>query len=169
MKTQYLLLLAAALLPFAMGCPKPANTTTEPESTTAAGEEEQAHVHEGDDALVWQREDLEHEGFVIALGHHGLHLYTGHDAEPAVMVTKEGQPVADAKVFVTLLDESGQNVLVEEQATVYEPTTATEPAHYAQADVAMPKDAKMVTLRYRIELPGASEFTQDVPVSTTTH
>jgi hypothetical protein len=85
------------------------------------------------------------------------------------MVTKDGQPVADAKVFITLLDANGEKELVAEQATVYEPPTDEEPAHYAQAKVKIPADATDVTLRYRIELPGAAEFSQDVPVKAEKH
>ncbi len=160
-------------LAVAIGCNRP------PESTNGSGGDRAAanpdsdgkrgHTHEGDDALVWQRSDLEFEGYVISLGHHGKQLFAGHEAEPAVMITKSGEPVADAKVFVTLLDAAGEDVITEEQATVYEPTTAEEPAHYAQASIKMPADATELTLRYRIELSEASEFSQDVIVQASKH
>jgi hypothetical protein len=167
----WMMLLAVAL---ATGCPKPEESTSNGDGATAdatdgADGEEHGHSHAGDDALIWQREGLEHEGYVIALGHHGAQLYADHEAEPAVMVTKDGEAVADAKVFVTLLNATGDTVVTEEQATVYEPETPEEPAHYAQAEVKLPADATEVTLRYRIELPGASEFTQDVVVPATKH
>ena len=165
-----MLLVGVAL---AVGCNKPQESAngdggSDGNAANADGGEH-AHTHEGDDALIWQRQDLEHEGYVIALGHHGTQLYADHEAEPAVMVTKDGTAVADAKVSVTLLDAAGENVLTEEQATVYEPETPEEPAHYAQAEVKLPADATEVTLRYRIELPGASEFSQDVVVKASKH
>ena len=61
------------------------------------------------------------------------------------------------------------DVITVEQSTVYEPTTAEEPAHYAQASVKMPADATELTLRYRIELPEGSEFIQDVIVQASKH
>ena len=67
----------------------------------------------------------------------------------------EAQPVDRLRSFV-------ETVLVEEQATVYEPTTPEEDAHYAQAELAVPEDAEEVIVRYRVELPDASEFSQDV-------
>ena len=127
------------------------------------------HSHEGDDELIWQRADLEHEGYVISLGHRGKQLFAAHDAEPAVMITKDGEPVADAKVFVTLLDSAGETVITGKQATVFEPTTEEEPAHYAQAEVKLPSDGTEVTLRYQIEFPAGAEFTKDVVVQMSKH
>lgn len=170
MKCYYFLLLTAALLPWALGCPKPASTTAgTDEHAEHEGEDGHEHSHDEGDELFWHRAELEHEGYVISLGQHGAHVHTGHASEPAVMITKDGQPVADAQVFITLLDEAGGTVLTEEAATIYEPATAAEPAHYAQAEVKVPKDAKNVTLRYRLVLPGASDFQQDVLVATETH
>ncbi len=160
-------------LALAIGCNKPPELTNGSAGDGAAANTDddgnREHTHEGDDALVWQRSDLEYEGYVISLGHHGKQLFAGHEAEPAVMITKNGEPVADAKVFVTLLDAAGEDVITEEQPTVYEPTTAEEPAHYAQASVKMPAGAAELTLRYRIELSETSEFSQDVIVQASKH
>ena len=163
----WMLLLTVVL---ATGCPKPEESTSDgatADATDGADGDEHSHTH--DDTLVWQRKDLEHEGYLISLGHHGTQLFADHDAEPAVMVTKDGEAVADAKVFVMLLDAAGEKEIAAEQATVYEPETPDEPAHYAQAEVKLPADATEVTLRYRIELPAASEFSQDVVVPLAKH
>ena len=163
-------LLAALCLLSAAGCTKPAEEPggEEPAGTPAASH--QGHSHGDDDVLFWQREELEHEGWIISLGHHGAQLNAGHETEPAVMITKDGEPVADAAVFVTLLDAEGADVLVEEQATVFEPTTEEEPAHFAQATLLVPADAEEVTLQYRITLPGAAEeFSMSVPVGVERH
>lgn len=138
----------------------------EPEDSKEGGN---GHSHGDDDALIWQRADLEHEGYLISLGHHGEHLHAGDDVEPAVMITKEESPVADAMVFVTLLNAAGENVITEEQATTYEPPTDAEPAHYAQAIVKVPADATEVMLRYRIRFSEGGEFSQDVVIQTGTH
>ncbi len=122
-----------------------------------------------DNALIWQRADLEHEGYVISLGHHGEQLYADHKAEPAVMITRDGEPVADAMVFVTLLDSAGEKVLTQEQATVYKLPTDAEPAYYSPTSVMLPADATEVTLRYRITFPEAGEFSQDVVIPVVKH
>ena len=128
----------------------------------AEGEEPHGHSHGDEDALTWSKEDLVHEGYEINLGLHGPHLHAGEAAEVAVEIKKDEEPVEDAKVYVTLLDESAENVLVEEQSTILEPTTAEEDAHYAQAELAIPEDARRVTIRYRIEFTDAEEFSSDV-------
>ncbi len=169
----WMLFLLFVGLALASGCNKPPQSANGSGGDGAAantdGDGNRGHTHEGDDALVWRRADLEYEGYVISLGHHGKQLFAGHEAEPAVMITKNGEPVADAKVFVTLLDAAGEDVITEEQATVYEPATAEEPAHYAQASVKMPAEATELTLRYRIELSEASEFSRDVIVQASKH
>lgn len=127
------------------------------------------HSHGEDDALTWQQADLVHEGYLISLGHHGKHLHADHEVEPAVMITKEDIPVTDAKVFVTLLDAAGENIITEEQETLFEPPTDAEEAHYAQAIVKVPADATEVMLRYRILFSEGGEFSQDAVIQTSTH
>lgn len=117
------------------------------------------------DALVWNKE-IDEQGYKIALGYHGSSLLAGSNVEPAVQITREGTPVADAKVFNALLDADGKTVLAEEVATVYEPPTTDEPSHYAQGALKIPSGTRQATLRYRIVLPeGKGEHTYDVPAA----
>ncbi|MEZ5940264.1 MAG: hypothetical protein R3C18_02655 [Planctomycetaceae bacterium] len=131
----------------------------------AHGGASHAHSHGEDDALVWEGEPKEHAGLTIKLGHHGKHLHAGEEVEPAVSITRGGEAVADAKVFNALFSADGQTELAKEVATVYEPTTEEEPAHYAQGALAIPKDLTSVVIRFRIVPSGADVVTFDVPVS----
>jgi hypothetical protein len=115
------------------------------------------HKHAGDDALVWRLRDVEEAGFIISLGHHAKHLHAGEAVEPAVSITRDGQPVDDAKVFNSLVDDGSNTVLAKEVSTVYEPTTVDEPAHYAQGELKIPADLDRVIIRYRILLPGVAD------------
>jgi hypothetical protein len=125
------------------------------------------HHHEGDDTLVWQRSDIQEAGYVISLGHHSKVSHAGHPVEPAVSISRDGQPVADAQVFNSLWSPDAATVLADETRTVYEPPTADEPAHYAQGSLTIPSDATSVVIRYRIVLPaGAGEVSYDVAVPT---
>jgi hypothetical protein len=118
-----------------------------------------------DDALTWSKE-LKEQGYDISLGHHGVTLLAGGKVEPAVQVTKDGKPVADAKVFNALLEANGKTVLAEEVATVYEPPSSDEPSHYAQGVLKIPPGTREAIFRFRIILPeGKGEHTYDVPVS----
>ncbi len=74
------------------------------------------HKHTGDDAFVWRLRDVEEAGFTISLGHHGKHLHAGETVEPAVSITRDGQPVDDAKVFNSLV--SAGIVVAKEVSTV---------------------------------------------------
>ncbi len=123
------------------------------------------HSHGEDDALVWEGEPVEHSGTTLLLGHHGKHLHAGEEVEPAVSIVRDGKPVDDAKVFNSLVSADGQTVLAEEVATVYEPTTEEEPAHYAQGALAIPKDVKKVVIRFRIILAAEEGRTFDVPIA----
>ena len=121
--------------------------------------------HSHDDALVWRLENVSHNGFVIHLGHHASHLHAGERVEPAVSVTLDGEPVADAEVFNALVSTDGTAVVAEEVATVYEPTTDEEPAHYAQGELLIPPSMDKIAIRYRIVLPGdGGELTKDVTI-----
>jgi hypothetical protein len=89
----------------------------------------------------------------------------GGKVEPAVQITRDGKPVADAKVFNALLEANGKTMLAEEVATVYEPPSSDEPSHYAQGALKIPPRIREAVLRYRIILPeGKGERTYDVPV-----
>lgn len=166
------LLLAVMLC---LGC---SNAASDPSAGTGGNSNaetpvvEDEHDHEGDDEIFWQRVGLEHGDFTIKLGHHGVHLHEGDAVEPAVSISRGGEAVADAKVFVSLASADGKTVLVEEQPTVYEPNTGDEDeeAHYTQAELDVPHDAKKVLIRYRIVLPGESEDAEfEVPVSVEAH
>ena len=124
-----------------------------------------AHSHEGDDALVWVSENIEHEGYLLALGHHGKQLHAASFVEPAVSITREGAAVADAKVYTGLISADGMQVIRQEAATVYEPESEDEPAHYAQVKLHLPKGSKQFLIRFRIVLPGAeNELTRDITI-----
>ena len=108
-----------------------------------------AHV----DVLVWNKE-MDEQGYRIAVGHHGSSLLAGSKVEPAVQITRDGKPVADAKVFNALLDADGKTVLAEEVATVYEPPTTTSRRTMLRVrSRSHPAHGKPM-LRYRIALAG---------------
>ncbi len=166
MKINLLLLLAAlALVPWMMGCPKPANQTAETEEHG----EEHGHSHGGeDDALFWHFEDdAAPGGYLVSVGQHGAHLHANEKGEAAVKVMKDGQSVSDAKVFVAIFDEAGTGELVAEHAAEYE-TVAGEPPHYAVLFEKIP-DAKGLTLSYRIELPDGSTYQKKAPAEVVKH
>jgi hypothetical protein len=146
--------------------------SAEVDGTPYAGNfKEEAHGHAGghshgeDDALVWEGEPKEHAGLTIKLGHHAKHLHAGEEVEPAVSITRGGEAVSDAKVFNALFSADGKTELIEEVATVYEPTTEEEPAHYAQGTLAIPKGVTDVVIRFRVVPSGADAVTFDVPVT----
>ena len=127
----------------------------------------EGHHHEHDDALVWQRLDIQHARYAISLGHHSKLLHAGEPVEPAVSIMLNGTPVSDAQVHNSLWSGDGKTLLAEEVRTTYEPPTLKEPAHYAQGDLNIPSDAKNVVIRFRVVLPGnAGEVSYDLPVLT---
>ena len=69
--------------------------------------------------VTWIEQDIEHEGMKISLGHRGQ--------EPVAAITRDGQPIANAMVFCTLLSAGG------EVATVYESPSGKGPACTHQA------------------------------------
>jgi hypothetical protein len=165
-----LLLLVTAFVGGCGGSSPPADDGTGDQTTGEKPAAEQpasetGHSHEGDDALVWVEEDIEHEGFVLALGHHGKHLHALMNVEPAVSITRDGVAVADAKVFNSLVSADGEEVIREEVPTIYEPETDEEPAHYAQGKRHIPKGSAQFIIRFRIELPGVEdELTRDITI-----
>jgi len=146
---------------FAIGCAREATVPPPQETVT----DPHPHTHEGDDALVWVEKDFEHAGVSISLGHHGEHVHAASMLEPSVMIMREGEPVADAQVFNCLVSADGNAVIREEVATVYEPESENEPAHYAQGKLHVPKGVDKVVVRFRIVLAGESEdLTRDMTV-----
>jgi len=133
---------------------------------STSGDDHHGHAHEGDDSLVWQRENIDHAGFTISLGYHGIRLHQGEQVEPAISITRDGRPVADAQVFNSLLDAETKSPIADEVATVYEPPTEMEPAHYAQGGLKLPSDADRVIIRYRMILPDdGGQWVQDVAIA----
>lgn len=150
------------LLPalFAMtGCNKPTSDGGSDSGTDIASTDVE-HGHDHGDELTWVREELESQGYLINLGHHGPHADAGHPVELAATVTKDGEAVSDARVFVATVGDDGS--VGDELSMTFEPKTDHEPAHYAQAEVTPAAGAERMTVRYRIELPNAdAEFSQD--------
>jgi hypothetical protein len=141
------------------GQPHVGDINTEPEIVFAAAQDN------GGDTLNWKKE-LSEQGYKISLGHHGVELLAGTKVEPAVQITRDEQPIADAKVFNALLDSDGKTVLVDEVPTIYEPPSTDEPSHYAQGPLKIPSGKRAVVIRYRLILPeGKGERTYDVPVA----
>ncbi len=164
MRTLILSTLSVSLLSLAIGCGPGTQTTNDPPANN-----NDSHPHSHGDELFWQTENLAHEDVTISLGHHGTDVYSAHDTEPAVMIVRDGEPVGDAKVFVTMLSADNEPI-GEEQSTEYEPTTEEEPGHYAQAIFKVPAKVESITLRYRIEFSGDQpEFTKDVPIAVESH
>ena len=94
---------------------------------------------------------------------------TGKYTSPHILrfnerIVIDGEAVSDAKVFNALFSADGKTELVKEVATVYEPTTEEEPAHYAQGALAIPKDVDNVIIRFRIAPADGDEATFDVPI-----
>ena len=166
MRTNSFFLLATLLSVLVSGCTNRTTSTT----NNTGGTTHPEHEHDHGDELFWQREGVEEAGYVISLGHHGIDIFAGHKVEPAVSITQDDQPVADAQVFCTLLDDEGNEVIADEVGTVFEPTTAEEPAHYAQGELNVPGGLARVVIRYRIRLPGISEdLSYDIPIALGKH
>jgi len=164
--TQPMTALLVLVTAFVSGCGR-SGQPVDAETPVAAEEPESghAHSHEGDDALVWVEENIEHDGFLLALGHHAKHLHAGSFVEPAVSITRDGAAVADAGVFNSLVSADGMKVIRREVATVYEPETSDEPAHYAQGKLHLPRGSSQFIIRFRIALPGAEdELTRDITI-----
>ena len=127
---------------------------------------EHEHTHEPGDELVWEfKEKLADTGIDLWLGHHGDHFHAGDKIEPSVAIMKDGKPIADAKVYNQLVDpDDATKTITEEVATVYEPETEEEIAHYAQGDLELPLTAEGCVVRFRIEIPEAESLTRDMEV-----
>lgn len=128
-----------------------ADTNSTPNNSAAA---ETWHTHGDADKLVWVRSDIEEGEFLISLGHHGEHFHGGDDIEPAISISRREEDVSDAVVYNSLVVEEGTTVLCEEHATVFEPKTDEEPAHYAQGTLTIPKETQTFLIRFRVQLPG---------------
>lgn len=144
------------------------NSSTEKETADSstgkeAGENDKGqssdhgHTHTDADKLHWPKENIQLQDYLVSLGHHGNHFHKGDSIEPAVMITKNGSDVVDATVFNSLVSADGSNVIAEEAKMVFEPKTESEPAHYAQGKLEIPKDSEGLKIRFRIKLPDVQE------------
>lgn len=146
----------------------PDESAPEPPAKTNTNQTEadHGHTHEGGDELIWAMEGLEHAGYILNLGHHGIRVLAGHNVEPAVSIQRDGTDVDDAEIFISLVSVDDNQTLAEEKGTIYEPKTDAEPAHYAQGKLAVPEGLERVIIRYRIKFPqDGSEETFNVPVT----
>jgi hypothetical protein len=125
------------------------------------------HDDEPDDTLLWDPDKQQLGDCEIVLGRHGVVIHAGEDLEAAVSIYCDGQSVADAEVFATLLGPDGTTVIAEEAAAVFKPATDDEPAHYGQATMAVPADAEQVIVQYRIVLPDGTTDTYKTPLLNT--
>ena len=151
---------------FLSGCAKKDDTApNDPTATTTGGE----HAHAAGDELVWPLKETIAD-YDIWFGHHGNHFHGGEKIEPAIAITKDGQSVDSAQVFNGLVNADnaesvGEDSTTGEVPTTYEPATDAEIAHYAQGELAIPADAKQITIRYRLKIPDQEdEITRDVTV-----
>jgi len=150
-----------AVLTISIGCDQPAA------DDKTKNDLEEIHSHEPGDELVWEvKKKIDDTDIEIWLGHHGNHFHAGDKIEPSVAIVKAGESVADAKVFNQLVNPDDPSVTIgEEVATVYEPESEDEIAHYAQGDLMIPADATSKCLiRYRIEIPDMESMSMDAPV-----
>ncbi len=127
-----------------------------------------AHSHAGNDVLNWQRREIDIEGYLITIGQHGDHFHGGDLIEPAAMITQNGEVVEDAVVRVSLVSTVDETMLAEEEKTIFEPATQSEPAHYAQCKMQIPIRTEKFLIRFRIELPGIKE-PQVLDISASVH
>jgi hypothetical protein len=128
------------------------------------GDEPSGHTHTDADKLVWVKKDIDANGFRITLGHHGDHFHFGDTIEPAVMITKDGEIIADAEIQNCLISNDSTTV-TEKIPLVFETETSDEPAHYAQGNLKIPADQGPVQILFTIKLPGedaSREFQIDV-------
>jgi len=150
-------------LTLTVGCQNPAQTDSKSGGDSAG----QWHEHGPNDELVWESKEKLDGGIDFWLGHHGDHFHAGDKIELSVAITKDGKALADAKVFNQLVDPGDLGkTITEEVATVYEPETEEEIAHYAQGELVIPADAegKGCVIRFRIEIPEAESLTRDMEV-----
>ena len=115
---------------------------------------------------VWVEKDIDHHGSTIALGFRGG--LTDDGVEPIAAITRDGQPVAGAMVFVRLVPAGGEaatGASVDEVATLYEPASEPAPALYTPGRLPVPAGQAKPAAQFRIVLPDAAdELTQEIPL-----
>jgi len=120
---------------------------------------------EAQEPLAWIEKGIVHKGVEITLGHRGKSAGAERWVEPVVSITHEGEPVANAMVFNSLVSTDGSKVIGDEVATVYEPPSGKEPALYAQGKLKPPTGSWPCVVRFRIVLPDIEEqWTRDIEI-----
>lgn len=133
-----------------------------PDQTVAKPETGHAHEHGHSDELVWPKKDIEFEGYVVTLGHHGSHFHAGDSIEPAIMLTKDGEDIGDAKTSCSLLDAGGNSLAQADM--IYEPKTDEEPAHYAQGELKFPAEPQTYKIEFTV-MAGDKEFKDSIKIT----
>lgn len=109
--------------------------------------------------LTLVEENIAHDGAKISLGHRGKQARAGEGIEPVALITKDGQPVADAMVFNGLVSVDGKTVDEADLATIYAPPL------YGQAKLPIPAGAKQCVVRFRVILADSDEeWTRDIVI-----
>jgi hypothetical protein len=111
--------------------------------------------------LLWVEEGIERAGMKISLGYRGATATVDRSVEPVAAITHNGEPVAGAMVFTSLVrggsDATNREPTTDEVATVYEPAGEQTPALYASGKLHLPDGQSPHAVRFRIVLPGADE------------
>ena len=127
--------------------------------------DDRVHVHGGADALHWPKQNVEHDGYLISLGHHGNHWHAGDKIEPAVSIVKSGEDIGDAKIVCQLVD--GDKLIGSAVEMIFEPKTEAEPAHFAGAKLEFPAEEKMFSVKFEVAITGSAKtFTETIEVSS---
>ena len=113
------------------------------------------HKHPSDEKLFWPKKDIEYEGYVISLGHHGNHFHKGDELEPAVMVSNEDTEISDASITCQLMD--GEKAIDEPAKMTFEPKTEDKPAHYCEGNLKFPEEEKTYQIHFVVELPNVED------------
>ena len=166
MMSRRITLFIGCMLVFTMSCQLGCNNGKESanktsETTDNKNDDDKGHHDHGADELHWGKKDLEHEGFVISLGHHGNHWHDGDQIEPAAMLVKDGKNIGDAKLTCQLVD--GETAIDTPAEMIFEPKTDSEPAHYAGAKLTFPSEKEFL-VKFEITLPGGETYSDSIKV-----
>ena len=111
--------------------------------------------------LLWVEEGIEHAGMKISLGYRGSTAAADSDVEPIAAITHDGEPVASAMVFTSLVaadsDAKKREPTTGEAASVFEPAGEQTPSLYTSGKLQLPQGPSPHAVRFRIVLPGAGE------------
>jgi hypothetical protein len=114
--------------------------------------------------LTWIEKDIQHEGMTISLGYRGPAEGGERGVEPIATIIRDGQSVANAMVFCSLLSADDQ-AMGDEAATLYEPPAGKEPGLYTAGKMKLPDEGSRCTVRFRIVLPESEQdWLRDVEI-----